>query len=342
VSPDAWTEGTATWVNYDGVNPWTQSGVGGPTGGALAGTGNTLGTEVYATIDIPTNGTVSPVDLDITPLVQGWLDGSLPNNGLAFNVAAGFDAANYWMTLPNHEVSGDDAPLLEFFYIESEWGHVHEGLPEEDTTVLFVPGGGLGNQVLDWWPEYEAQGAIGADNRQGRVMLQWDLSSITSRAQVASAFVRMQGSYSTGGNPDGTAEVRAIVTGNTWTEEEASWLYNVTSTSSAWPQGGTGGTSGSAPALPNTGHTLSSTAYGTLDLLNGGSTFNQDVDVTALVQEWISGTRDNNGLAFGISPGLSDSYWLKVPSKEDNPDEAPYLVVLYEVIPPRGTMVILK
>lgn len=345
VSNDAWVESTVGWVNYDASNPWAQSGVGGPTGGDMDGTGDTLGTTVYATIDIPTdvggNTVLTPVDLDITPLVQGWIDGSIPNNGLALNMGAGFGAANYWMTIPNQEVSGDDAPLLEFYYIESPFGGVFNGLPDHDTWVGFSGSTDYGNRDAD--ARLEVQGDFGDNSRQQRCILKWDLSSISNRATIAEATLRVRGGWSLSpASPQGNVEVRRIVGNDPWTETTATWVnYDG---ANPWDQSGVGGPTDLS--MNGTGDTLGTTVYGTIAIPTDTSNTPiapVDVDVADLVQSWVSGEFPNAGLAMSVADGFSgSSYWLHLVSSESDPEASPYLVVLYEVIPPRGTVVVLR
>ncbi len=62
--------GNATWDSYDGTNPWSDAG----------GDYDSTAASETETVD-PSTG-ANPVDWYPTELVQGWIDGSIPNDGL--------------------------------------------------------------------------------------------------------------------------------------------------------------------------------------------------------------------------------------------------------------------
>ncbi|HEX7009197.1 MAG TPA: DNRLRE domain-containing protein [Phycisphaeraceae bacterium] len=126
VPGNPWTQAGATWLTYDGVNAWTNTGVGGPASGTMAGTGNWLDSIVAATLGLPA-GLLgqplpnTPVNLDVTSLVQRWVDGSLENNGLAMQLAEGFDGdVPYVFATSTVEAAPDLAPLLMVEYTVPE------------------------------------------------------------------------------------------------------------------------------------------------------------------------------------------------------------------------------
>ena len=117
VPGNAWTEGGATWQTVDGSTAWTQTGVGGPTGGPVPGTGNFVSDTVYDSFQTPeaagnNQPLPTPIDLDVTALVQQWVSGQLENNGLALQLANGFDANSFLIIVPNSEQAAAGESLL--------------------------------------------------------------------------------------------------------------------------------------------------------------------------------------------------------------------------------------
>lgn len=118
VAGNPWNQNTATWQTYDGVNSWS-GGTGGPTGGAFVGTGDALGATPRATTALLAGGNPAPViDLNLQTLVQDWVNGSIPNLGLAIQSAAygGTDNENWTVYTAGHANATVNPPELIINY----------------------------------------------------------------------------------------------------------------------------------------------------------------------------------------------------------------------------------
>lgn len=118
-----WTETSAGWVNYDGSNAWGNTGTGGTTSGGLPGTGNWLGATL-GTVTLPnasptfsTFGTDPAIDL--TSLVQQWINGSTANIGITIAIEGG-TTDQAWFFIPNvdhvNHAGLDHGPFLTIEY----------------------------------------------------------------------------------------------------------------------------------------------------------------------------------------------------------------------------------
>lgn len=74
----SWTEAGATWNTRDGSTAWSTAGLG-------AGTDKSATPDL--SVDLGTYGIETPIEIDLTDIVNEWLSGSVDNNGLIFEFA---------------------------------------------------------------------------------------------------------------------------------------------------------------------------------------------------------------------------------------------------------------
>lgn len=213
--------------------------------------------------------------------------------------------------------------------------------PSADTWVGVHTGGSIdfGNQ--NGATMLEAQGDFGSDSRQGRILLQYDVSSIAAGATITSATLTIRnGVYYnlTGSAQAATVELRHIVEGNPWTEGGATWqTYDGTN---AWSQTGVGGVGGGGD-LAGTGAWVSSTVIDSFTTPAAPAVPGEigapiDLDITALVQSWVAGTLENNGLSLQMASGFDgNSFLILIPNSESAAvDTTPIITVEYTIPEP--------
>ena len=215
-------------------------------------------------------------------------------------------------------------------------------VPDENVWVGFSGGSdNWGNRSGD--TKLEAQGGISMNNRQSRMLMRWDLSSLSGMI-INSAVLRFQGVSQVDGQTTGTAEVREIVPGNPWVEATCSWTYydgDVTSGGTGW-SGGVGGPTDTTHWSYGIGDALGTTAYGGAWDYHQAAPF--DIDIKALVAQWAAGTLDNNGLVVQQSSGVDGATnYITVdrPTAGGGDDTTcPILIVDWDV-PEPGTLLVL-
>jgi hypothetical protein len=143
----------------------------------------------------------------------------------------------------------------------------------------------------------------GAGNQ--RALLNFDLSSIPAGATINSATLTMEAT-----NIDGPLNIDVYEVLENWSEANATWDERDTATS--WT---------------TAGGEFNATAEATL---NTSSTGQHTWDITALVQDWIDGTRVNNGILVG-SPDTGTNVTATYDSSEGS--VSPLLQIDYTPLP---------
>ena len=189
----------------------------------------------------------------------------------------------------------------------------------------------FGNRSNDTW--VEIQGGIDYYWRTQRMIIRNDLSSIPVGSNIISATLSIYGVNH--GGPGGAVEVYAIEPTAAWTKTGASW--NTMDGTNLWPTTGTG-----AVGYNLYGGWLTPGAIDS-EVVTGSTQIPElPFDVTSVVQDWVDGTRGNQGLALTFGSGLDDSsyfYWYNNNATGGALGAGTRLSVLYEV--PEPTTIIL-
>lgn len=82
---EPWSEADASWLNRTATDAWAAAGCGAPA---------SCGTQVIGVYAPAKEDTFYDVPLDV-PAVQAWVDGSMPNHGMAFKINAGDDGGRF-------------------------------------------------------------------------------------------------------------------------------------------------------------------------------------------------------------------------------------------------------
>ena len=152
----------------------------------------------------------------------------------------------------------------------------------------------------------EATGGLG----DGRVLLQFDLSSIPSGATITSATLQVEASGKSGAAGDSSI-INVYEVTEAWDEGAATWDERQALT--AW-----GGDAGAADTTPPNPPSLKASGLGA-----------QTWDITDLAQDWQTGTKINNGLMLA-SPDIGTVVFDYVSREGATP---PQLVITYTTVP---------
>lgn len=287
-----WTE-AANWSTSDGSTSWSQPG------------GDVVALAVVSTLY---TGTGTWLSWDVTGLVDKWVKGSLPNQGVQLRAGSALSALN---------LSSSDAPtaaqrpkLAVTFLPPCGW-------TPPDVTVSLNP---TVDTDIDWnFPttNFGSQPDLYVSyGYPARSLLQFDLSGVKAGSKVKSATLRLYlGALTVNASPATKTSVNLTLNVHTvtktWKELEATWRRRVSGTN--WStQGGdylsTAVTSKSVPAGTGTGIWVEFT-------------------VTPLVQEWVDGVTANNGLIVVLPTNSTEELIFNSREATGNPPE---LVVTYQ------------
>ncbi len=290
-----WVEGTkqgggtpdgATWDTYDGVNPW-------------ATPGGDIDPQVIASapvIDVNDVWIAWPVE----KLVQGWLSGTYPNQGLLLK-----GSGSLWVNLaPDEENLADIHPRLTITYACVCGGG-------GGSTVVLQPGNGLDTYLADGTPATNLGNATemrlsNKTNNQDRGLLQFSLFSIPADAQVNSAVLELN---LEGIGSGGIASVDVHRVTSPWKELQATW--NQASAGVSWS------------TLGGDYDPVAVASAGIDAALPGPSQW----DITSLVSAWVDGTLPNHGLTLIGSPDVNHADFST--SDHTDPGLHPKLTVNY-------------
>ncbi len=237
-----WSEDTVTWNSFGGT---------GSIGSTVLGT---IGTFLFNEQEFILNA-------DGVALVQGWVDGSIANNGLVIQ-SAGTNNGIGW----NSSEAATGRPKITITYL------VGGGTLDFQDGV--APNSGYSGtrdaHVRQPFPNnnYGSVTSLRADNEDsgGEVfsVISWDLSSIPSSATVNSVSITLDLSDGSGS----THNIWEVI--NSWSENTVTW-------NNIGPIGGT-----LLGSIPPTG--------------SGEITINLNASGIALVQDWVDGSSANNGI----------------------------------------------
>ncbi len=258
VTFDMFNDSSADHNILQATAPWSEDTV---TWNSFGGTGS-IGTTVLGTIGpFLYNEQEFILNSDGIALVQGWIDGSIANNGLVIQ-SAGTNNGIGW----NSSEAATGRPKITITYL------VGGGTLEFQDGVS--PNNGYSGtrdaHVRQPFPNtnYGSVTSLRADNEDGGgevfSVISWDLSSIPSSATVDSVSITLDLSDGSGS----THNIWQVI--NSWSENTVTW-------NNIGPIGGT-----LLGSIPPTG--------------SGEITINLNASGIALVQDWVDGSTANNGL----------------------------------------------
>ncbi len=269
VTFDMFNDSSADHNILQATAPWSEDTV---TWNSFGGTGS-IGTTVLGTIGpFLYNEQEFILNSDGIALVQGWIDGSIANNGLVIQ-SAGTNNGIGW----NSSEAATGRPKITITYLvgggtlEFQDGvspnNGYSGTRDAHVRQPF-PDTNYGNDIV-----------LFADNRKGGgpvdSLISWDLSSIPSSATVDSVSITINIINSSAGT---YSFWQAL---NSWSEDTVTW---------------------------NNFGSIGSSSLGTISSDSfGETTINLNSDGIALVQGWVDGSIGNNGVVLksdGTNDGL--------------------------------------
>ncbi len=287
-----WTE-AANWATTDGSTSWTQPG------------GDAISEPVASTTHA---GAGTWLEWDVTTLVDKWVKGSLPNQGV--QVRAGAAIAGLTLSSSDAATAAQRPKLAVTFLPPCGW-------TPPDITATLNP---TVDTDIDWNFQNTNFGGepdlYVSNGYPARSLLQFDLSSIKSGSKVKNATLRLylgaltvNALSATKTSVSLTLKVHAVT--KAWKELEATWKRRVSSTN--WTTAGgdynsTAVTSNNLPAGTATGVWLEFT-------------------VTPLAQEWVDGVTANNGFILVLPTSSTEELIFNSREAASN---RPELVVTYQ------------
>ncbi len=266
-----WTQMGSTWEIYDTGSDWNSDGcdgVGTDHASALAGSLAVTTADEDDWIEI---------SLDAS-LVQGWVDGTITNNGVLLKVDN--ETSGEMRFQPENYSTSTLRPQLVIEYSTTVTTTFQNGVSPDSNYA-----GCEDNWIFSWQPTLNEGtntygNGIGFYSGIKRTPIKFDISSISSSDTVSSAKLRLM-MYTIGA--DRTVEAYQIL--QPWTQMGSTW--NNYDANNAWDTAGCDG-SGTDRASTATGSVAVTTSQ-------AGTWIEIDLD-TSLVQGWVDGTITNNGV----------------------------------------------
>lgn len=287
-----WTE-AATWSTADGSTAWSAPG------------GDVHGQPVASTTFAGSNAWLN---WDVTALVDRWVKGSLPNQGV--QLRAGAAVSGLMLDSSDSTVPARRPKLGVTFLPPCGWS-------PPATTVTLSPLAdtdiekNLSSVNFGSYPELSL-----SKGYEAHPLLQFDLSGIPPGSTVQSGELRLYFSslYVSAAPASQTSKsltlnVHAVT--KQWKELQATWNRRITGTN--WT---------------NSGGDYRSTATATKSLVAGTAPgVWLEFDITSLAQEWVDGVTTNNGLILILPTSSTDEI---VFSSREAASNRPELVVIYK------------
>lgn len=287
-----WTE-AATWTSSDGTTAWTQAG-GDVNSQALASATFTAAGNWLA--------------WDLTSMVDKWVKGSLPNQGVQLRAAAGVTGLQI---ASSDSASASQRPKLAVTFLPPC------GWTSPDTTLTLGPTADVDVNFDIPTTNFGAEPDLYVSKKiEARALLQFDVSGVAAGKLVKSAMLRL---YFTRVTDDGdaatqtsdAAQLNVHALTKSWKELEATWRRRII--------GGNWTTQGGD---------YRSTAVTTTTVADNTTPGRWvEFQVKTVVQEWVDGVTVNNGLIV-ILPGSSDDELIF--NSRQAATNPPQLVVTYQ------------
>lgn len=128
-----WTETGLTWANQPSI------------------------LESFGTTNLPSRGW-GRYTIDVTGLVRGWINGSMPNNGLVLRTTEAVSSESASMGFGSRELGGDYMPYLEITYAGAAAATAPTAEPAQARPQC-------DNSVLDLFPQQDAENCVRCQTR---------------------------------------------------------------------------------------------------------------------------------------------------------------------------------
>jgi hypothetical protein len=269
--------GEATWTWATSVVPWQMGGCNGPDDRLQTPESVVTVSTIYAWYH-----------LDLTRVVDGWVNGWLPNHGVSLQAVDELDMDTVWFTASEDGTVANRPKLVVLYVPPPGWVPTPTSTPTATPTATLVPTAtptlppqlvgpvtatfqnGLEGYVgcSDARISAEAPASNFASSelkvgaRQGiATLIQFDLSSIPTSATIQSAALHVYG-YHREGSADSDLGIYAVR--RAWIEEEASW--NMAASAVHWGAPGCNSTVSDRAEAPSDHVPLASAAWHTWSL----------------------------------------------------------------------------
>lgn len=287
-----WNE-AATWTTSDGSTAWAQPG------------GDVSALAVTTTVF---SGTGAWLNWDVTALVDKWVKGSLPNQGVLVTTGAAISG----LTLASSDyATASQRPKLAVTFLPTC------GWTPPDTTVTLSPTADVDVNKNIPTTNFGAEPDLYlSKGYEAHPLLQFDVSGIAAGKKVKSATLRLHfgaltvnALSATKTSKSLTLEVHAV--SKAWKELEAHWIKRLVGTN--WStQGGD----------------YLSTVVANKSLGSGSAPgIWLEFTVTSLVQEWVDGVTANNGFILVLPTSSTEELIFNSREAASN---RPELVVTYQ------------
>ncbi len=306
----AWTEMDATWYNATPSDLWTLAGCNGP--------GSDRASTPSATTSVNAAGVW--IDLDITSLVQAWVNNPDTNTGVvlkAGNVApllkegvpesALQDGSQYLLRSADYAAAPDTRPRLTVSYTPAGAGSptatptVPYGSP---TSVVYQQmvsppdySGTFDTYISDYGDRdanYGLESAMRLRSNDHRAsLIRFDISDVPSYARVYTATLYLYVQSRTNVNSLPVSAHRLL---RPWVDTEATWM--IAATGDRWAFPGANGLT--------TDHAADAFATTILDTTGVWTSW----DVTNLAQDWVASPSQNFGIILKAGSGPQVEYSL--------------------------------
>jgi len=305
----------ATWLQAQDGNPWDVPGAGDPW------TDRRAVPESSATVTRPREW----YELDLTDVVQGWVRGDLPNNGVLLiaeptDASFRFAGSGYYL---RHERPG----LVIEYYTDAP--PPSPTLPPEGEVIYKLQNGlddydgCVDTRISELWPDQNfADGELVLGDR-GRIgsLVHFDLESVPWYATVLEAKLGLHVS-NYGQRPNESAIIAAYPITRTWTEWSATWMK--ARPSEFW-------------GLPGCNDVLSDRSSDSLDEQPVHDLGWYEWDVTQVVRFWLRNPAQNQGVILKqTNVEIGGEYDIRQ-SEYPGVEERPYLIIRCKLIPPTPT-----
>ncbi|MGQ0506739.1 MAG: DNRLRE domain-containing protein [Myxococcaceae bacterium] len=280
-----WTASEVTWNRAAAGSPWAIPGA--------LGAGSDFDPAQLTSAPQPMAGGWLVWNFNATGIavVAGWIAGSIPNNGLLIQAVPSGGSSSETYFDANGITPSSSRPVLIITYDGGQVAAFQQGVSGYSGSVMRQ----LANYADPVTYSYRAYDYLAVDaSPEDTALLSWDLSTaVPAWSQVVSAAVALTTAEPSLGPSANTFRVSAVR--RPWTEN-ATWATADGAT--AWNGGGARGAADT--------EVTELARVGTLSLGLDTTSFN--AAGIAVVQEWVSGQRRNDGIAVLHDGSNGDGY----------------------------------
>lgn len=309
-----WEEPQATWGLASLTEPW-----------GLGGANDTTTDRRAAPESTTVLFSLGWATWDVTALVQGWMDGSLPNEGVLVRGEEGIHPYVRYVAASKEHSDASKRPYISIsYFIPTPTPtptpiYTYTPTPTSVPTVVVFQRGlngytGVKDTSPDGWNPDVTHGAedslwLRADGAR-RALIDFDLSAIPPYAIIQQATLSVWGTYIYPAGQSLPISLYKVL--REWDEAEATW--NRARAGEPWAT--PGGDFNPTPAA------VQSVSKANIWV---------DFDVTSLVSQWVQNPSQNHGILL-MGPGLGNTY-LKLASSEYtvSPGARPKLQIVFQL-----------